>query len=129
MKSRENWLILGALLACSVSIYGYPLTLPTPLLDPDEGLHAVISQEMAESGDYVVPRFQGKPFLDKPILYFAAQAISLQTFGMNEASVRLPGLLFALLGVATTVLLSADSTWWNHALDSVFRTRVLADVA
>ena len=47
------------------------------------------------------------PVLDKPILYFAAQALSLRMFGMNEAAVRLPGMLFALLGVATTALLAA----------------------
>ena len=106
MKNRDCRLLIGAMLACLVSIYVYPLLLPTPLLDPDEGLHASISQEMAESGDFVVPRIQGEPFRDKPILYFAAQALSLQTFGMNEAAVRLPGLLFALLGVATTALLA-----------------------
>ncbi|MEO2048146.1 MAG: glycosyltransferase family 39 protein [Pirellulales bacterium] len=106
MKFHNDWLMLVAILACSVSIYGYPLALPTPLLDPDEGLHASIAQEMVENGDYVVPRLQGAPFLDKPILYFAAQAHSLKMFGMNEAAVRLPGFLFALLGVATTALLA-----------------------
>ncbi len=106
MKLCEDRLLWGAVLACAAAIYVYPLALPTPLLDPDEGLHATISQEMVERGDYGVPRIQGKPFLDKPILFFAAQALSLRTFGMNEAAARLPGFLFALLGVATTVLLA-----------------------
>ena len=106
MKTYDYRLILVASITCVVLIYCYPLLLPTPLLDPDEGLHATISQEMVETSDYVVPRHQGTPFLDKPILYFASQALSLKIFGMNEAAVRLPGLFFALLGVFTTALLA-----------------------
>ena len=68
-------------------------------MDPDEGLHASIAQEMADGGDWLVPRLMGKPFLDKPILYFWAEAASLRLFGMSEAAVRLPGLLFGLLGM------------------------------
>jgi len=106
MKSHDCRLILGAALVCAGSIYCYPLALPTPLLDPSEGLHATISQEMVETGDFVTPRLHGKPFLDKPILFFAAQGLSLAMFGMSEASVRLPGFIFALLGALTTALLA-----------------------
>src|SRR6185436_2101478 len=73
---------------------------------PDEGIHATIAQEMVERGDYLVPRFCGVPFRDKPFLYSATQAISLRIFGMNEAAVRLPGYLFAMLGCLTTTLLA-----------------------
>ena len=83
-------------------LYLAPLLLDAPLTDPDEGLHAAISQEMVERGDWIVPRFLGRAFLDKPILYFWAQAASLRAFGMNTAAARLPGCLFALLGIATT---------------------------
>src|SRR5262245_13470760 len=106
MDYRDKALLSVSALLCSALIYIYPLALPTPLLDPDEGLHASISQEMVESNDYVMPRFLGKPFLDKPILYFEAQAISLRCFGMTEAAVRLPGLAFGLLGAITTSLLA-----------------------
>jgi len=83
-------------------LYLAPLLLDAPLTDPDEGLHAAISQEMLERGDLIVPRFLGRAFLDKPILFFWAQAASITTFGMNTAAARLPGMLFALLGIATT---------------------------
>src|SRR5208283_4015960 len=73
-----------------------------PLVDPDEGLHASIAQQMVESGDWIVPRLMDEPFLDKPILYFWAIAASLKAFGMSEAAVRLPGLLFGMLGTLTT---------------------------
>ncbi len=73
-----------------------------PLVDPDEGLHATVAQEMVEKGDWVIPRWQGEPFLDKPILFTWTQALSLKVFGMNEGAVRLPGLLFGLLAMAAT---------------------------
>ena len=73
-----------------------------PLVDPDEGLHAAIAQKMVESGDWLVPRMLDEPFLDKPILYFWAIAASLRIFGMSAAAVRLPGVLFGLLGTLTT---------------------------
>ena len=77
------------------------------LIDPDEGLHAAIAQEMLLRHDYVTPTFLGKPFLDKPILFFWAEAASLKVFGMNETAVRLPPLLFGVFGAAGVVLLGA----------------------
>lgn len=89
------------------ALYLAPLALDTPLTDPDEGIHATIAQEMRDGHDLIVPRFIGRPFLDKPILYFWAQTASLAAFGDSAAAVRLPGLLFAILGVATTGWLAA----------------------
>ena len=83
-------------------LYIGPLFLDAPLTDPDEGLHASIAQEMRERGDFVVPRFLGRAFLDKPVLFFWTQLASIAAFGMNTAAARLPGTLFALLGIATT---------------------------
>ncbi|HEY4759046.1 MAG TPA: glycosyltransferase family 39 protein [Thermoguttaceae bacterium] len=102
--SGDRWLIvLAAVLAAIIFIF--PLTVHFPLLDPDEGLHASIAQEMVERGDWLVPHFQGEPFLDKPILYFWCQSLSLKLFGMNEAALRMPGLIFGLLGAVTTGLI------------------------
>ena len=71
---------------------------------------------MLERGDLVVPRFLGHAFLDKPIFFFWAQAASIRAFGMNTGSARLPGMLFALLGIATTgwlarVLFDSTTGW------------------
>src|SRR2546423_11209191 len=76
---------LVALVLCAA-----PLIVSAPLLDPDEGLHAAIAQEMVRQHDYVTPTFLGEPFLDKPILFFWMEAFSLRAFGMNEAAVWLP---------------------------------------
>ena len=98
------------LLACALlaaSLYALPLVHPVPLLDPDEGLHAAITSEMIARGDYIVPRFLGEPFLDKPILFFWSQAASMRVVGETEAGARLPGLVFGLLGALTTGWLAA----------------------
>ena len=100
------------------------------LLDPDEGLHAAIAQEMVERGDWVVPRLQGKPFLDKPILYFWAEAASLKLFGMSEGAVRLPGLLLGMLGMAATGIVGGrmfgrDAGW----LAAIFYASMVLPVA
>jgi 4-amino-4-deoxy-L-arabinose transferase-like glycosyltransferase len=86
-------------------MFVFPLAVSFPLLDPDEGLHASIAQEMAERGEWTTPTLLGRPFLDKPILYFWFQTASLRLFGPSEMAVRLPGLLFGLLGAITTGLL------------------------
>ena len=102
--SDDRWLIVLAAVLAGV-VFVFPLTVYFPLLDPDEGLHASIAQEMVERGDWLTPHFIGEPFFDKPILYFWCQALSLRLFGMNEAAVRLPGLTFGLLGAVTTGLI------------------------
>jgi 4-amino-4-deoxy-L-arabinose transferase-like glycosyltransferase len=96
-------LLLAVVLAAVMFVC--PLAIDFPLLDPDEGLHASIAQEMIERDQWITPTFLGQPFLDKPIFYFWAQIVSLRLFGHCEAAVRLPGLMFGLLGAITTGLL------------------------
>jgi 4-amino-4-deoxy-L-arabinose transferase-like glycosyltransferase len=101
-RCPDDRLLIFLFAAISILVFLLPLTINFPLLDPDEGLHASIAQEMIESGDWVVPHFRGEAFLDKPILYFWCQALSLRSFGMNEFAVRLPGLFLGFLGCVTT---------------------------
>lgn len=67
-----------------------------PLVNPDEGRNATVAREVAESGSWFVPTYNGIPYLDKPIFYFKAVALSLGAFGHSEAAARLPSALFAL---------------------------------
>ncbi|MFN8058233.1 MAG: glycosyltransferase family 39 protein [Vicinamibacterales bacterium] len=97
-----SWLLAASLIA----LYAAPLVIDAPLLDPDEGLHAAIAREMVERGDWVTPRFNGRPFLDKPVLFFWVEACAIRVLGANEIGVRLPGLLFGLLGALTAGVLA-----------------------
>ena len=71
------------------------------LKDYDEATYALVSAEMAESGNYLYLTHNGNPWLDKPPLLFWLIGASISVFGFNEFSLRLPG---ALIGLATVVL-------------------------
>ncbi|MBI3001997.1 MAG: glycosyltransferase family 39 protein, partial [Deltaproteobacteria bacterium] len=59
------------------------------LLDPDEGLYGSIALEMAKSGDWITPHFNGIRYLEKPPLYFWLTAGTAFLFGSSEWVIRL----------------------------------------
>jgi 4-amino-4-deoxy-L-arabinose transferase-like glycosyltransferase len=71
-----------------------------PLMQPDEGRNAEVAREMVATGNFAVPYLNGLPYVDKPVLYFAAAAASLRAFGANEFAARLPSILFTLATAA-----------------------------
>ena len=73
-----------------------------PLLQPDEGRNAEVAREMKESGAWLVPTYNGADYLDKPVFYFKAVALSLALLGDNEMAARLPSALFGVALVALT---------------------------
>jgi len=82
----------------------------TPLLDPDEGRNAEVGREMAATNDYVLPHLDGLPYLDKPIVYFAAEAGAMEVLGPTELAARLPAYLFTL-ATAALVFWFARRLW------------------
>lgn len=72
------------------------------LLDPDEGLYAGIAQSMATTGDWMLPHFNGLPYLEKPPLYFWAAALTLRVDPSSELAVR----IWSALAALGTVLLA-----------------------
>lgn len=64
-----------------------------PLFDEDEGAYAEVSREMVESGNWLVPTLEGKPFFHKPPMIYWTQAVSIQIFGLNEFALRFPSAL------------------------------------
>jgi len=71
-----------------------------------EGRWAVICQEMERSGDYFHPRLFEDDYFDKPLLsYWLMIAFARLLGGLNEWSLRLPGVLAGLLTIACAVRL------------------------
>ena len=103
-------LLLAAALALGFDLGGYPL------FDPDEGRNAEVAREIAATNDYVLPHLDGLPYLDKPIVYFAAAAASMEVLGPTETAARLPAYLFTLATLALVVVFvrrrwGADAAW------------------
>jgi 4-amino-4-deoxy-L-arabinose transferase-like glycosyltransferase len=73
---------------------------------PDEPRYAWIARDMAESGDWITPRLYGKPWFEKPILYYWSAALSFKLFGVSDATARLPSAVFALLATLSLAWLA-----------------------
>ena len=73
-----------------------------PLMDPDEGRNAEIAREMLAAGSWLVPHFNGLPFLDKPVGLFWMIAAAFRLVGVGELGARLPSALGAVVLMLTT---------------------------
>src|SRR5438034_6401253 len=91
---RLPLLLLAGVLAMAFDLGGYPL------FDPDEGRNAEVAREMAQTNDYLLPHLDGLPYLDKPIVYFAAAAALMELLGPTETAARLPAYAATLATIA-----------------------------
>jgi len=105
---RLPLLVLAAAVALGFNLGGYRL------LDPDEGRNAEVAREMAASNDYLLPHLDGLPYLDKPVVYFAAAALAMEVLGPTETAARLPAYLFTLATIAIVVVF-ATRRWGPDA--------------
>ncbi|HLB81748.1 MAG TPA: glycosyltransferase family 39 protein [Gemmatimonadales bacterium] len=69
---------------------------------------------MAWTNDYLVPHLDGLPYLDKPIVYFAAAAGAMELLGFTETAARLPAYLATLATVGLLVWF-ARRRWGDEA--------------
>jgi 4-amino-4-deoxy-L-arabinose transferase-like glycosyltransferase len=94
LSARIGWtvLIVATLYVCYFSHLG-----ALGFVGPDEPRYAWIARDMAETGDWVTPRLYGRPWFEKPVLYYWAAGLSFKIFGVSEAAARLPSALSALL--------------------------------
>lgn len=93
---------VGLSLLAGLMLFG---NLSYPFFEPDESRYAQIALEMVQSGDYLVPRLLGEPYLDKPPLLYWVTAASFRLMGPSEFAARFPGALAAMLTVLATSLL------------------------
>jgi 4-amino-4-deoxy-L-arabinose transferase-like glycosyltransferase len=63
---------------------GYP-----SFWDPDEAKYAETTREMLAAHSWLVPIYDGRPFFDKPPLFYLLQMTSFSVFGATEWAARL----------------------------------------
>ncbi len=83
------------------------------LWDSDEPRVAGITAGMAGSGDWVVPKLNGRPFLEKPPLYYWIAAPIFNILGGSTYSVRIPSALAAIGGVLLIFILARKMGFSN----------------
>ena len=83
----------------------------TPLWDEDEPRFAAIARAMVESGDWVVPTYNGSLAVDKPVLMHWCMAAAMTIFGPHEFAARLPSAAAVLL--TALALLRAGRRWFD----------------
>lgn len=105
------WLAAGVLLLLCLAVY-LPGLASIPAIDRDEARFAQASRQMLESGDWVMPRVQDRPRLNKPPLVYWLQAGSAWVFSGGDAvrdaiwMYRVPSVLAATGTVFLTWLLA-----------------------
>ncbi|MFZ0796268.1 MAG: glycosyltransferase family 39 protein [Terriglobales bacterium] len=71
------------------------------LLGADEPRYAQVAREMLDRSDWVTPTLQGKPWLEKPVLYYWEAMLSFRVVrGVTDQAARLPGAFDAAMLIA-----------------------------
>jgi len=94
-SSRTDWLLLagfcGFLFFFGLAYFG--------LIGADEPRYAQVAREMLARHDWVTPTLGGKPWLEKPPLYYWQAMLAYSVFGVSDWAARLPSAVDATLMV------------------------------
>src|SRR5436190_622174 len=99
-RMRSRWMHLALLLAVALPLLLIALDLS--FLDPDEGLYGDVASEMLATGNWVVPAFNGLPYLEKPPLYYWLSMLTLRLDRDGEWALR----IWSAVSALGTVLLA-----------------------
>ena len=101
-----------------------------PFFGSDEPRYARIAAEMDETGDFVTPHLENRPWLEKPPLLFWFEAASFRLFGVSEAAARLPNALLGVVGALIMAFLAYQVFGLRLALMTylILITSVMYDV-
>jgi 4-amino-4-deoxy-L-arabinose transferase-like glycosyltransferase len=72
------------------------------LVGADEPRYAQVAREMLDRSDWITPTLQGKPWLEKPVLYYWQAMLSFRAFGVTDQAARVAaafdaGMLIAVI--------------------------------
>ncbi|WP_288450233.1 glycosyltransferase family 39 protein [uncultured Acinetobacter sp.] len=99
-----SWLRTSPIKLGLISVWLFVCATVRFLSIPDEGRYADISRHMFESGDWLVPRLDGLPFIHKPPMLHWLSSIAMHFFGVHVWVVRLVPVLAASLLLIGTYL-------------------------
>ncbi len=109
-----------------------------PLKGADEPRVAGVAAEMLLHGNWLEPRLNGQPFLEKQPLYYWASATSMRVFGFNQFAAKLPSAIAAIIGVLALfklaqtmgfsplaallsgVMLATSAQYWSNGRESLY---------
>ena len=95
---RSDRIILLGLFVASLIILGFQVS-NSGLAHPNELLYAESARDMYERGDWLTPYFDGKPRLNKPILFYWFILIAYHVLGPSLFAARLCAVLCGAIGV------------------------------
>jgi 4-amino-4-deoxy-L-arabinose transferase-like glycosyltransferase len=93
MTVRHSLLVI---LLFAAAVYLGCILSPPSLMDDADAVLAEASRSMLSSGDWVTPRLDGVPYLEKPALFYWPMAVSFEIFGVHDWSARIPVALSAI---------------------------------
>ena len=95
-----DWLLLsgfcGFLFFFGLAYFG--------LVGADEPRYAQVAREMLARHDWITPTLGGKPWLEKPALYYWQTMLAYSVFGVSDWAARLPSAVDATLMVVAIYL-------------------------
>lgn len=95
--------IFPVFLFCFAASFLFFFLIPQiPLWSSDEGRFAEIARAMYVSGNWLLPYFNGLPYMEKPAFSNWMTAASYCVFGVNAFAARFPGIASALGCLAAT---------------------------
>jgi 4-amino-4-deoxy-L-arabinose transferase-like glycosyltransferase len=106
MSSRLPARGAGVLLALVLALLVFRLGV-VPLVGPDEPRYARVAVEMHRAGEWVTPTLQGRPWLEKPPLYYWLAGAAFSLLGETETAARLPSVFATVLLVGATAFFGA----------------------
>jgi 4-amino-4-deoxy-L-arabinose transferase-like glycosyltransferase len=92
-RSRTDMLLLAGFCAF-LFFYGLGAF---GLIGADEPRYAQVAREMLDRGDWITPVLGGRPWLEKPPLYYWQAMIAYSVFGVSDLAARIPSALDATL--------------------------------
>jgi 4-amino-4-deoxy-L-arabinose transferase-like glycosyltransferase len=97
-RTTTVFIVLLALLPALTALHS------RSFFSPDETSYAQVAREMVQSGDFVVPTIDGRPWLEKPPLMYWLLVIAFAIFGWGFPAAVV---LNALLTAATALVIAA----------------------